>query len=107
MVTEKNNAKHIIYRRYSEFFKLHVSYSSCFQIELAHQLQFCPKSRLLDRFKEESGAKDPLNRILPHLPPKKLLGRSHVKSVALARLYPLDIYCKVILTFYCLLDEKM
>ncbi len=73
--TWSNNDRHLIYRRYSQFFDL--------------------QCKLFEHFKVESGHYDPTKRIIPFLPGKILFGRSHVKSVALDRLHPIGVYCKV------------
>lgn len=58
---------------------------------------FCviTKCKLLNKFENEAGIRNPTDRILPFLPGKIIFGRSHVKSVALDRLHPINIYCKV------------
>ena len=50
---------------------------------------------LLESFPREGGLKDPSDRIIPFLPGKILLGRSHVREVAMKRLKPIDEYCCV------------
>ena len=73
--------------------------------------------QLLERFPEESGAKDPAARMIPFLPGecvcvcvcvcvckrlvihlslgKKLFGRSHIRTVAEKRKEKIDLYCRV------------
>jgi hypothetical protein len=74
-VTWSEGTSTLIYRRYSDFFEFQCG--------------------LLERFPEEAGAKDPVDRIIPFLPGKKLLGRSQVRSVAEKRRDKLNDYCKV------------
>jgi hypothetical protein len=75
-VTWSEGTSTLIYRRYSDFFEFQCG--------------------LLERFPEEAGAKDPVDRIIPFLPGKKLLGRSQVRSVAEKRRDKLNDYCKAL-----------
>eukprot|EP00055_Hartaetosiga_balthica_P010878 m.47770 g.47770 ORF g.47770 m.47770 type:complete len:729 (+) comp7358_c0_seq1:77-2263(+) len=74
-VTWSDGSVITIYRRYSQFFELHVT--------------------LLDKFPIEAGI-DPIvsERTLPFLPGKKLFGRSHTHRVAQSRAKPLEEYLK-------------
>ena len=81
---------------------------------------FVTQCQLLERFPEESGAKDPAARMIPFLPGrvdpkqhssllwiilllctllnilgKKLFGRSHIRTVAEKRKEKIDLYCRV------------
>lgn len=67
----------LIYRRYSDFFEFQCA--------------------LLERFPEEAGARDPASRMIPFLPGKKLLGRSHTRSVAEKRKDKIDDYCRALI----------
>ncbi|RDD42341.1 SH3 and PX domain-containing protein 2B [Trichoplax sp. H2] len=72
-----DDTKHIIYRRYSQFFDLQV--------------------HLLDHFPTEAGSKNPSQRTIPYLPGKKLFVRSHTYETATGRIYPLRQYCKALI----------
>eukprot|EP01147_Barroeca_monosierra_P002792 gene2792-5637_t len=91
-VTWSDGSVMTIYRRYSQFFEMHVT--------------------LLEKFPVESGT-DPggAPRILPFLPGKKLFGRSHTHKVAQSRARTLAEYLKAlikmpekIMTSMCVLD---
>jgi uncharacterized protein YgiM (DUF1202 family) len=73
-VTWSEGTKTIIYRRYSRFFEF--------------------QCKLLEKFPEEAGSKDPAQRMIPFLPGKKIFGRSHTRKVAMERKQPIDEYCR-------------
>eukprot|EP00058_Branchiostoma_floridae_P018304 XP_002603793.1 hypothetical protein BRAFLDRAFT_86624 [Branchiostoma floridae] len=52
---------------------------------------------LLEKFPDEGGKNDPRQRIIPFLPGKKLIGRSHIREVAVKRLKPIDEYCRALI----------
>lgn len=53
--------------------------------------------QILDKFPVEGGQKDPKQRIIPFLPGKILFRRSHIRDVAVRRLFPIDEYCKALI----------
>ncbi|XP_071793014.1 SH3 and PX domain-containing protein 2A-like isoform X2 [Asterias amurensis] len=73
-ISWSDGSVNVIYRRYSKFFDFQV--------------------KLLSLFPEESGAKNPTQRMIPFLPGKKLFGRSHTREVANGRMKQLNEYCK-------------
>lgn len=75
-VTWSDGSTNVIYRRYSRLFDL--------------------QSKLMEMFPEDAGTIDPNKRIIPFLPGKKFLGRSHIREVALKRLGPIAEYCRAL-----------
>ncbi|XP_064601664.1 SH3 and PX domain-containing protein 2A-like [Liolophura sinensis] len=73
-VTWSDGTTSTIYRRYSRFFDF--------------------QNELLDKFPNQAGKGDPNKRIIPFLPGKKFLGRSHIREVAEKRLKPINEYCE-------------
>ncbi|XP_033119450.1 SH3 and PX domain-containing protein 2A-like isoform X2 [Anneissia japonica] len=73
-VTWSDGSVNVIYRRYSAFFDFQV--------------------KLLMKYPDEAGTKNPQQRSIPFIPGKKLLGRSHTREVAAKRQKPLNDYCK-------------
>ncbi|XP_071947084.1 SH3 and PX domain-containing protein 2B-like [Antedon mediterranea] len=72
-VTWSDGSVNVIYRRYSAFFDFQV--------------------KLLMKYPEEAGSKNPQQRSIPFIPGKKLLGRSQTRDVAAKRQKPLNDYC--------------
>ncbi|XP_064631075.1 SH3 and PX domain-containing protein 2A-like isoform X2 [Lineus longissimus] len=85
-ITWSDGTVTVIYRRYSKFFEL--------------------QSKLLDKFEVESGTVNPEDRIIPFLPGKILIGRSHIEKVARKRLHPIDEYCKALITLPQMISES-